>query len=256
MDEGDHEGYDWSRLLWCVAELPLSYCALTRPRSARRLVLRRRYDAVENRAKHESSTSLARQPSSSSAGTTYVPLVDLLGIRSADLSSFRVDAGSNPNTLTPSDAQKLMEFSPGSPIMASSPASKRASPLLAPSESFVSRTAGLLTRRPKSIARSISGSSAVVSWRSVFLDGSTDFPLILQTPTADSSSHSELLDWVNSNLPASTAKASDLGTSMRSGEILVRLAEKLSGDNSGMDDAAFAKYRPEIGRASCRERVS
>lgn len=77
-----------------------------------------------------------------------------------------------------------------------------------------------------------------------FLARLTDALFLLQVPVVEAPANSELLDWVNSNLPASTTKASDLSTSLRSGEVLVRLVENLSGTKSSIDDASFAKYRP------------
>lgn len=57
-------------------------------------------------------------------------------------------------------------------------------------------------------------------------------------------SDTELLSWVNSHLPATTTPATDLSSSLRSGEVVVRLVEKLSGKDSGIKDSDFAKYAP------------
>lgn len=51
-----------------------------------------------------------------------------------------------------------------------------------------------------------------------------------------------LLNWINSSLPHPTPRASDLSASLRSGEILVRLVEQLSGQDSGISDVDFSKF--------------
>lgn len=59
-----------------------------------------------------------------------------------------------------------------------------------------------------------------------------------------SSSDQELLAWVNASLPSSTPLASDLSDSLRSGRLLVRLVENLSGKSSNIADSEFEKYQP------------
>lgn len=52
----------------------------------------------------------------------------------------------------------------------------------------------------------------------------------------------ELLEWVTSHMPPSTSKPVNLNDSLRSGEVIVRLVEKLSGKDSGISDDDFAKF--------------
>jgi len=54
--------------------------------------------------------------------------------------------------------------------------------------------------------------------------------------------NAELLAWLNQNLPASCPLAMDLSSSLRSGRLLVRLVENLSGDGSGITDAQFDEF--------------
>jgi hypothetical protein len=53
----------------------------------------------------------------------------------------------------------------------------------------------------------------------------------------------ELLDWVNDHLPNGTAKAFEW-SDMSSGRIYTRLVEHLGGKKSGIEEAAFDKFRP------------
>jgi hypothetical protein len=65
------------------------------------------------------------------------------------------DAGSSPHTLTPEDAQKLMEFSPKSPITAGSRLSRRS--LYQSQDGLASKSSASL--RPISLRRTQSHSS-------------------------------------------------------------------------------------------------
>ncbi|ORY90693.1 hypothetical protein BCR35DRAFT_299255 [Leucosporidium creatinivorum] len=146
-------------------------------------------------------------------------------------------AGTNPNTLTPKDAQILMEFSPGSPLMGGTGfATPPASGIRRSSSSNANTTLSQLAVDPEPTATT----PAVVP---------TAAPVASPvSPTKSlqrkSSSDQELLAWVNASLPSSTPLATDLSDSLRSGRILVRLVENLSGKNANISNAEFDKYQP------------
>ncbi|KAK4699662.1 hypothetical protein P7C70_g6597, partial [Phenoliferia sp. Uapishka_3] len=144
----------------------------------------------------------------------------------------------SPNTLTPKDAMILMEFS-GSPLLGQSTSpnmSRRESAAVlngsayaepaTPSASDVFRT---LTVEPPLMGVSSSRASTQME------------PIARMTTPSRSA---DLLEWVNSRLPASTPHATDLSLSLRSGQILTRLLERLSGKTSGISDVAFEAFRP------------
>jgi hypothetical protein len=56
----------------------------------------------------------------------------------------------------------------------------------------------------------------------------------------------DLLEWVNDTLPLGTPKATDFSTSWRSTQLILRLAETLSGRKKAkLDDARFAELVPD-----------
>ena len=164
-------------------------------------------------------------------------------------------AGTNPNTLSAKDAQILMEFAPGSPLMTSPPLGTNS-----PSLGQGSRLS--MMGLPKGSTSPLQSSSLV---KSLHVDdlaaasgGTTPGD---KTPTPARSAakpapapvatavpvvkqgNTVLLEWVNDHLPLSVGQVSDLGTSLRSGKVLTRLLEELSGQPSGISDADFGAYR-------------
>jgi len=169
-------------------------------------------------------------------------------------------AGINPNTLSAKDAALLMNAPGGL-------ASSATSPRLTAND------------RRKSSANSVRGSPAPVSPRSP----TAKSPLAFgepKSPTADKFPNSEnqdrgrvsdvsstprtpeltgtanlsakeqsLLAWVNWKLPSSVPRATSFDDSFRSGKILTRLVEELSGKPSGISDEDFAKFRPTKGNS-------
>lgn len=142
-----------------------------------------------------------------------------------------VDAGTNTNTLSPKDAAILMEFSP--PVGSKGVANV---PDILPTQAF---------NPHQSLSDNVSIRFLTVN------DLEPDLCCVFKLSSAPSDStgkegrvKEELLSWVNGHLDSSTARASDLSTSLRSGRVLVRLVESLSGTSSGIGEEAFSKYRP------------
>ncbi|KAM0751536.1 hypothetical protein T439DRAFT_212506 [Meredithblackwellia eburnea MCA 4105] len=136
----------------------------------------------------------------------------------------------SPNTLTPKDAMILMEFTAGSPLIGS-PTMGVGSPTTKSSEVFRSM--------------SLDDGESPRETASVPVETSKSAPHSAPSqPAASRADTRELLAWVNANLPSSTPKATDLSSSLRSGQILVRLLENLSHTSSGITDATFATFRP------------
>ncbi|KAM0791669.1 hypothetical protein ACM66B_006262 [Microbotryomycetes sp. NB124-2] len=145
-------------------------------------------------------------------------------------------AGQNPNTLSPKDAQILMEFAPPptSPKVGTAPTATPKS---------VKRTSSFLAAAlPKS---SSTGSSQNIQ--------SLDAAAVSQASPAKSAKRAatnkpedaELVEWINSNLGDGAPRAKDLGPSLSSGYVLTRLLESLFGKDSGIKDSDFAKYKAE-----------
>lgn len=64
--------------------------------------------------------------------------------------------------------------------------------------------------------------------------------------TSDTSK-SELLAWTNANLSSTCPLATDLAFSLRSGRLLVRLLENLTGESSEISDTAFEQFHQQEG---------
>ncbi|KAI5476458.1 hypothetical protein MNV49_007705 [Pseudohyphozyma bogoriensis] len=142
-------------------------------------------------------------------------------------------AGANPNTLSPKDAMILMEFS-SSPLMGGS-----TSPSLGASTNGKSPMSRSTTFN--SVAELAKTSSPVATPPIA----ATPVPAAAPAPAPEPSlDNGDLLGFVNSHLPVGTPQAANLGDSLRSGEILVRLVEDLSGKSSGITSEQFASYRP------------
>ncbi|SCV72544.1 BQ2448_4081 [Microbotryum intermedium] len=150
----------------------------------------------------------------------------------------------NPNTLTPADAQKLMEFSAGSSLMPDrGTGSTGRRPSTAPNagrrtslNNLTSGTGpGAFPAMPKPSASLVNSPS----------NASTNLPApSVATIDPSEAEKAALLAWVNANLPSSTPLATNLGSSLSSGQTLVRLVESLSGKPSNITDADFAKHKP------------
>jgi hypothetical protein len=158
-----------------------------------------------------------------------------------------IDAGANPNTLTPKDAKILMEFSPGSPLMSGSPLMNSAfsSPRLdrRPSATESTTSIGKSRNAQQIPSQAVVAELTVVSV--ALVSGPGELPIELDfnpQHTPVSSSDQALLAWVNSNLPSTAPLAMDLGSSLSSGQLLVRLVENVSGRASGITDSEFDKY--------------
>lgn len=79
--------------------------------------------------------------------------------------------------------------------------------------------------------------------------GSRSVATTQQDPTLEASklSDGEILPWMNANLPPTCPPATDLSSSLRSGRLIVRLLENLSGQSSGITDAAFDQFNKDAG---------
>ncbi|GAA5835372.1 hypothetical protein JCM11251_005217 [Rhodosporidiobolus azoricus] len=161
-------------------------------------------------------------------------------------------AGTNPNTLSQKDAAILMDFAPGSPLMNgealwSSASSKQAPPKTERKASAVSFGARSAT---SDTPTEHAPTSPVLGDATPKLNGtSSPFPVTqtrLTRATSDTSK-GELLAWVNANLPSTCPLALDLSHSLRSGRLLVRLTENLSGAKSEITDTEFEQFHQQEG---------
>ncbi|GAA5911366.1 hypothetical protein JCM6882_002357 [Rhodosporidiobolus microsporus] len=161
-------------------------------------------------------------------------------------------AGTNPNTLSQKDAAILMDFAPGSPLMNgealwSSASSKQAPPKTERKASAVSFGAKSAT---SDTPTEHAPSSPLFGDATPKLNGASSPTPATQTrlnrATSDTSK-GELLAWVNANLPSTCPLAVDLGHSLRSGRLLVRLLENLSGTKSDITDGAFEQFHQQEG---------
>lgn len=64
---------------------------------------------------------------------------------------------------------------------------------------------------------------------------------------ASDTSKGELLAWLNANLPSTCPLATDLAFSLRSGRLLVRVLENLTGEGSGISDESFEQFHQQEG---------
>ncbi|GAA5911326.1 hypothetical protein JCM8208_005220 [Rhodotorula glutinis] len=151
--------------------------------------------------------------------------------------------GANPNTLSSKDAAILMDMSPGSPLMNGEALFSSVSSKMRPSvgaNGSQARNESTDTVKLAKSDRSTNLASAAsplgppVPAEPVPAVGAPR-PVRVMSETTNA----ELLAWLNQNLPASCPLAMDLSSSLRSGRLLVRLVENLSGDDSGIKDAQF-----------------
>ncbi|SCZ92503.1 BZ3500_MvSof-1268-A1-R1_Chr5-2g07921 [Microbotryum saponariae] len=150
----------------------------------------------------------------------------------------------NPNTLTPADAQKLMEFSAGSTLMpdrGTGSTGRRTS--TAPDAGRRASLSNLAPGTGPGALPAIPTQSASVAKSPSNASRNLPAPSIAPANPSEAEK-AALLAWVNANLPSSTPLATDLGASLSSGQTLVRLVESLSGKPSNISDADFAKHKP------------
>ncbi|BGP37512.1 hypothetical protein JCM10450v2_001417 [Rhodotorula kratochvilovae] len=166
-------------------------------------------------------------------------------------------AGTNPNTLSQKDAAILMDFAPGSPLMngedlfSSVASSKR--PSIGTTGSASRNMSAATVKMAKAEAPSAAPPAETAQ------DASSSLaPAIPAQPVAEASTgrlqralsettNAELLAWMNQNLPSSCPLATDLALSLRSGRLLVRLLENLSGESSEITDGQFEMFHQQEG---------
>ncbi|GAA5948231.1 hypothetical protein JCM3775_001731 [Rhodotorula graminis] len=157
--------------------------------------------------------------------------------------------GANPNTLSSKDAAILMDMSPGSPLMNGealfSSISSQKRPSIgangAQARNESTDTVKLAkSDRSTNLASAASPLAPPVPAEPVPVAGAPR-PVRAMSETTNA----ELLAWLNQNLPASCPLAMDLSSSLRSGRLLVRLVENLSGDVSGIKDAQFDQFHED-----------
>lgn len=166
-------------------------------------------------------------------------------------------AESNPNTLTPKDAEILMSLQkPNVPIAPprSNQRAKRESKAASmlsfgsgdnspglDSPSILFPAAGQTPPSPTANSRFVPSSPT-----RRLPDPPPVLPPVATVMSPKRDANSDLLDWVNSRLPPGTPKATNFTTSWRSGQLILRLAEVLSGRvKPGLDDAKFARIKPD-----------
>ncbi|GAA6020104.1 hypothetical protein JCM10207_006256 [Rhodosporidiobolus poonsookiae] len=156
-------------------------------------------------------------------------------------------AGTNPNTLSQKDAAILMDFAPGSPLMngealwssaASKPETKRKSSAVSVAKSDTPTEQAPRSPPLGSTTPTMNGMSTTP----------TPPATTRLTRATSDTSRGELLGWVNANLPSSCPLATDLAYSLRSGRLLVRLLENLSGEQSGISDEQFDQFHQQEGQ--------
>ncbi|GAA5871266.1 hypothetical protein JCM8547_007237 [Rhodosporidiobolus lusitaniae] len=160
-------------------------------------------------------------------------------------------AGTNPNTLSQKDAAILMDFAPGSPLMNGEALWSTASSKPAKQErksSAVSLAKSATSDTPTELAAPVGpfgDDTPKLNGSSPPLNSST--PSARLTRATSDTTKGELLAWVNANLPSSCPLATDLGFSLRSGRLLVRLLENLSGQRSEITDGQFDQFHQQEG---------
>ncbi|KAK4052151.1 hypothetical protein OIV83_002446 [Microbotryomycetes sp. JL201] len=144
------------------------------------------------------------------------------------------DAGQNPNTLSPKDAQILMEFAPPptSPKVGTAPSATPKS---------VKRTSSFLAA---ALPKSSSAGSNIQSLDAVTASQTSPAKSAKRAET-NRPEDTELVEWINSKSGEGAPHATDLGPSLSSGYVLTRLLESLSGKESGIKDSDFAKYKAD-----------
>ncbi|GAA6048147.1 hypothetical protein JCM3770_003684 [Rhodotorula araucariae] len=163
-------------------------------------------------------------------------------------------AGTNPNTLSQKDAAILMDFAPGSPLMNGEDLFSSVSSGKRPSIG----ASGSQSRNLSASTVKMAGGSAAPLADTVQDSSASLAPAIPAEPVAEASdgrlqrtlsetTNAELLAWLNQNLPSSCPLATDLSLSLRSGRLLVRLLENLSGESSDITDAQFDLFHQQAG---------
>ncbi|GAA93812.1 uncharacterized protein L969DRAFT_44015 [Mixia osmundae IAM 14324] len=148
----------------------------------------------------------------------------------------------NPNTLTPKDAEILMSLSkptPAPPIKnASRKRQSQAGSVISPQSSTfgisqVAEQQGGQPGRPTRRRPSQQSESPIVQRR-------------LSSLHSPANADEGLIDWANSHLPADSPLAVNLGSSFQSGQLLTRLMETLSGKSLHIDEARFHAANNEM----------
>lgn len=143
-------------------------------------------------------------------------------------------ANSNPNSLTPKDAAVLMSLQ--KPAVVAPPAkssarggNKRGS--VAPS--------ALTSSDSNTVSPAISPSLGARTLSRQTSSSSVRPPTITNAGVSASSPEAKLLQWVNTHLPAEVPDATGFSTSFKSGRLILRLLESLSGEKRGIPDSRF-----------------
>ncbi|GAA5962155.1 hypothetical protein JCM21900_006986 [Sporobolomyces salmonicolor] len=155
--------------------------------------------------------------------------------------------GASPSTLTQKDAAILMDFAPGSPLMSGDAPWSTTSPKRpASTASDPRQSAAAVVKSPR--VNQLSELQEERAARSV--DAPKETTALAPAAVINGSnatSNAELLGWVNSNLPSTCPLATDLALSLRSGRLLVRLLENLTGKDSHISDQDFDKFHQREG---------
>jgi hypothetical protein len=161
-------------------------------------------------------------------------------------------ASSNPNTLTPKDAEILMSMQKPNQPVALPRSGRRASrgPSMMSKSTHGGVEAG--STSPISPKPPSSGPSSPKTERRSSTPILPPTAIVSSPPSPEARLHSSgsgkdaaLLQWVNAHSSASMSPAKDFSSSFRSGQRLLRLAEHLSGRSKGIADARFAKLVPD-----------
>ncbi|GAA5964762.1 hypothetical protein JCM3765_002546 [Sporobolomyces pararoseus] len=157
-------------------------------------------------------------------------------------------AGTNPNTLTEKDAAILMDFTPGSPLMSGDALWKAAdgSPQKAGDRRSIvksSKTSALSQLQNEPDAPVASKNVPGLAPPAAIATSSTSAP----SSSTASTVNAEILAWANSNLPATCPLAVDISNSFRSGKLITRLLENLTGKQSGISDSEFGRFDQQKG---------
>ncbi|GAA5891794.1 hypothetical protein JCM5296_001863 [Sporobolomyces johnsonii] len=155
-------------------------------------------------------------------------------------------AGTSPSTLTQKDAAILMDFAPGSPLMSGdAPWSTNSPKRPASTASDPRPSAASVVKSPK-----MNQMSELQEEPAAPIDAPKETTALAPAAIINGSnatSNAELLGWVNSNLPSTCPLATDISSSLRSGRLLVRLLENLTGKDSHISDNDFDKFHQREG---------
>ncbi|GAA5924019.1 uncharacterized protein JCM15063_005526 [Sporobolomyces koalae] len=151
-------------------------------------------------------------------------------------------AGTNPNTLTEKDAAILMDFAPGSPLMSGDALWKAAdgSP-----QKAGDRRSMVSPKKPNALSKLQDEPDTPAVGQSV--PGLAPAAPIATTNNSSAVANAEILAWANSSLPSTCPLATDISNSFRSGRLVTRLIENLTGKPSGIQDSEFDRFQAKEG---------